>query len=184
MSIAQSLRLARAGRMQASRRWNLLPGGLAVLLYGSSPLAALLPAAPLPVALPPFTFSAGSLEFADRRLEDVRLSLDAAGVFRFSFERMQGAGAEFLGQGLVVEGALEEFDPAGPAPDDRALTVRAALSSSGLAGRLLFRVGADELRIELATADQPLAALGDIPGLPEAVRWSRGGRFDAGLEGL
>jgi len=184
MSIAQRFRLARAGRIQASRGSSLLPGGLALLLFGSSPLAAPLPAAPSPVTLPAFTFSAGSLEFADRRLEDLGLSLDAAGAFRFSFERMQGAGAEFLGQGLVVEGAIEEFDPAGPAPDDRALTVRAALSSSGLAGRLLFRLGADELRIELATADQPLAALGDIPGLPEAVGWSSGGRFDAGFEVL
>jgi len=143
MSIAQRFRLARAGRIQASRGSSLLPGGLALLLFGSSPLAAPLPAAPSPVTLPAFTFSAGSLEFADRRLEDLGLSLDAAGAFRFSFERMQGAGAEFLGQGLVVEGAIEEFDPAGPAPDDRALTVRAALSSSGLAGRLLFRLWAD-----------------------------------------
>jgi hypothetical protein len=163
--------------MRANRRPILLPGWLALLLFGSAPLAAPLPAAALPAALPAFTFSAGSLEYADRRFEDARLSLDAAGVFRFSFERMQGAGAEFLGQGLVVEGALEEF-----VREEQDLTVRATLRSSGLAGRLLVRRGAGELRLELATTDQPVTALGDFPGLPEAVGWCSRGRFDAGLE--
>jgi hypothetical protein len=135
--------------------------------------------APLPPELPAISFSAGSLEYADRRFEDVRLSLDATGAMRFSFARMQGAGAEFLGQGLVVEGALEEL-----IREDETLAVRSTLRSGGLAGQLLLSRGAEELRIELATVDQPVTALARVPGLPAASGWFSRGRFDAGLEVL
>lgn len=177
MSIDQNYRPAYAVCPGATCAPILSLVALVLLLFGRA-----LPAAPLPVELPAISFSAGSLEYAERRLDNVHLSLDAAGGFRFSFEHLQGAGVEFLGQevvdrGMSVEGVLDQF-----VRDGEALAVDSTLRVGALVVQMLLRRGEGESRLELAVTDQPVTVLSGHAGLPAASGWLSRGRFDADVK--
>jgi hypothetical protein len=133
-------------------------------------------ARPLHAAMPEISFGASSLEYAEQRLEGVRARLDPDGGFQVSFEGMSGAGEAYFGQGLAVEGALEEV-----IREDGSLALRMSVGALGLRGSLLLWRGMDELRLELETVDQPVTLLAGLAGLPAATAWLNRGRFDAAL---
>jgi hypothetical protein len=159
------------------RQWPLRTA--AGLLFGLAASAFGLagPAGSLHAAMPRISFSAGSLEYAEQRLEGVRAGLEPDGSFRVTFAGMRGAAEAYFGQGLSVEGALEEVTR-----EDDALALRASVSAHGLRSSLLLWSGADIMRLELEVEDQPVTALADVPGLPPAADWFSRGRFDAMLD--
>jgi hypothetical protein len=87
---------------------------------------------------------------------------------------MSGPGEAYFGQGLAVEGVLDEVIRA-----DDSLALRMSVGALGLRGRLLLWRGADELRLELETVDQPVTLLAGLAGLPAETAWLSRGRFDA-----
>ena len=160
----------------ASRQSGGLPGNGSRPKFWHLAAALFCLAGPLHAAMPAISFGASSLEYAEQRLEGVRASLEPGGGFQVSFERMSGAGEAYLGQGLVVEGALDEV-----IREDDVLALRMSVGALGLRGRLLLWWGTDELRLELEAVDQPVTLLAGLPGLPAGADWLSRGRFDAAL---
>jgi hypothetical protein len=134
------------------------------------------PAGPLHAAMPALTFSASSFEYGEQRLENVRAHLAPEGRFRVSFEGMSGPGEAYFGQGLDVEGALDEV-----IREDDSLAVRMSVGAFGLRGRVLLWRGTDELRLEVETVNQPVTLLAGLAGLPAEMAWFSRGHFDAAL---
>ncbi|MGK2927697.1 MAG: hypothetical protein ACSLE2_18945 [Lysobacterales bacterium] len=134
------------------------------------------PPGPLHAAMPALTFSASSFEYGEQRLEDVRAHLAPEGGFNISFGRMSGPGETYFGQGLALEGALDEV-----IREDDSLAVRMSVGALGLRGRVLLWRGTDELRLELETVNQPVTLLAGLAGLPAETAWFSRGQFDAAL---
>lgn len=158
------------GNASPSKFWRLA-GALFCLAAALFCLAG-----PLQAAMPAISFGASSLEYAEQRLEGVRARLGPDGGFQVSFEGMSGSGEAYFGQGLAVEGALEEV-----IREDDSLALRMSVGAFGLRGRLLLWRGTDELRLELETVGQPVTLLAGIAGLPAETAWLSRGRFDAAL---
>lgn len=155
------------------RRLRALAGPVALLLL---PLFAESATGAMP-ALPELSFTAGSVEYENARLEGVYARLTESGEFVLSFDRLQGTGEPWLGSGLALSGRLQDFSR-----DGQAMALAGVLQALGLQARLSLQTRPDEWRLNLDLAGQPAAALAELPGLPAATGWIRAGRFDAALE--
>ena len=126
---------------------------------------------------PDLRFSADALEFADIRLSQVGAALAKDGSFQFSFEQLQGSGEPYVGNGLVLEGGLQELSLA-----DDALDLRSELTARGLNAELTVVSRAGNVQVDLVAKDQPLASLRSFQGLPQELEWMNSGAF-AGKNG-
>ena len=126
---------------------------------------------------PALRFSAERLEVGDVRFEAVRAALTESGAVQAAFGSMAGPGQALVGDGLTLEGALEELDIG-----DGVLRLRGRLAAWGLAANVSIVSQAGGLEVELATAHQPLAPLADLRGMPPELGWLTGGDFDAGMK--
>lgn len=126
---------------------------------------------------PALRFSADDLEFGDTRLTQVAAALSADGSFELSFERLQGPGEAFVGNGLALGGSLEELSLS-----DDVLRLNSRLRARGMSADLTVESQAGDLTANLAAAAQPISALQSFEGLPAELGWVSGGVFDLGLE--
>jgi len=147
----------------------ILPGFLLAWCLLASPSAA-------SADWPALRFRAGQLELGDVRFEAVQAELTQGGAVQIAFGSMEGPGQAFAGDGLMLEGALEEMHIG-----DGDLRLRGRLAARGLAADVSIVSQAAGLEVELAAEHQPVAALAGLQGLPPELKWLSGGEFGAGL---
>ncbi len=125
---------------------------------------------------PALRFSADQLEFGDLRFEAVQAALTESGSVQAAFGSMEGPGQTLMGDGLTLEGTLEELDVG-----DGDVRLRGRLAAWGLAADVSVVSQAGGLEVKLAAKQQSVAPLAGLRGLPPELEWLTGGEFDAGL---
>jgi hypothetical protein len=126
--------------------------------------------------LPDLHFSADTLEYGDCRLSGVEAGVARDGTVQLSFERLHGPGEQYVGNGLILEGDLEELSLA-----DETLKVRSNIRARDLNLELTVVSRAGRVQADLVAQAQPLASLRSFDGLPPELSWMSEGLFDLGL---